>query len=84
MIVFVIYTFHIEVISEFIDIKQYESIKPSKVNLDLVQTAINKLGNESKLKEIYDYLNEKIDYDDIRHAMLFVQFNSTKKGIVQQ
>jgi hypothetical protein len=65
---------HIEVISEFIDVKQYETIKPSKVILDSVKKAINTLGHESKLKEIYEFLNEKIHFDEIKHALLFMNF----------
>ncbi len=52
-------------------------IKIEEINI--IKSAIAKIGDVQKLKVIYDFLNGKLDYFKIRLALAFIEKNLQNK-----
>lgn len=63
---------HLHKIAQIEGINDFLYLKPSHTTLTNVENAIKHVGNSEKLKPIYEFLNEEIDYNDIRLSLLFI------------
>lgn len=77
---------HIDQLIEEGEEFEYKNVSPSNEVIGLVATAKEALlerndkthfndKNELKLKPIFEYLNESLEYDDIKLALIFQKFN---------
>ena len=63
---------HILKIIEIIDIDCIHHLKPDNETIMQVFEAVNKIGNDTLLKPIFENLNETISYDEIKLSLLFL------------
>lgn len=66
---------HLEVLNEYIDLSNFPHLWPDEKMLDLVRKSVNELGEDFRLKMLFEYINfdkgQQITYDELRHCLLF-------------
>jgi uncharacterized protein YpbB len=62
---------HLLKIHEFVPLSNFMWIRPDQEIMDRVDDAIDNLKDDYGLKDIFDYLEEEVAYDDIRLALVF-------------
>ena len=63
---------HITEISKILGNKSVEFIKPPFETINKVRLAVSKIGNRDKLRPIFDELDERVSYNEIRLSLLFI------------
>lgn len=63
---------HLDIIKNEIGNESMQHFKPNNWLINEVNNAVEQIGDSSRLKPIYEYLDEEIDYNDIRLALLFI------------
>jgi hypoxanthine phosphoribosyltransferase len=63
---------HIVYLAEFIDIDKFLSIKPNPKIIQSVKNAILMTKEREKLTPIFEHLNGKVSYNDIKLSKLFI------------
>ena len=65
---------HMKEIDPIFPIKDFSNVKPSNYNINKVESAYkSNLITINGLKDIYTFLDGKVDYDDIRLALFFFE-----------
>ena len=64
---------HILKINESVSLSNFKKIKPKQEIIDRVEDAIDDFDGDYALKDIREHLDEEVDYDEIRLALIFMK-----------
>ncbi len=64
---------HLSKLNETVPLSNFIRLKPKQEIINRVEEALSELDDDYTLREIFEYLEEEVDFDDIRLSLIFIK-----------